>query len=320
MSVNVLITSASRKVSLIKAFRQVLSEEGGGEVIAVDSNPLSAALYFADHHYIIQPGNGTEFIETIIDLCQKHNIHLIVPTRDEELPVFAEARKQFLEIGVSIMVPDISVIHLCQDKRLFIKFCIQNDISVPKTYCLGELSDGTRYPLFIRGQFGKGSINVSKVNTPDDLRYSLTKLKNPVIQEYINAEEYTVDLFADFSGKVISVVPRERIRILGGESFIGMTSKNNKIIDESIRLAQALNLTGHNTIQCFLHEGKVLFIEVNPRFGGAANLGFAAGACTPRYLIQLLKGVPVNPRIGEFKNQYIMLRYTEDYFFQKEQM
>jgi hypothetical protein len=65
-------------------------------------------------------------------------------------------------------------------------------------------------------------------------------------------------------------------------------------------------------------QSYVKFIEVNPRFGGGAHLGFAAGAPTPLFLVKLLKGEILKPRIGKFKDNYFMLRYTEDMFFDLE--
>jgi carbamoyl-phosphate synthase large subunit len=88
-------------------------------------------------------------------------------------------------------------------------------------------------------------------------------------------------------------------------------------MDESARLARALGLIGHNTIQCFSGEGGVRFIEVNPRFGGAAALSIEAGADTPRWLIKLVKGEPLAPRIGDFTDALMMLRYTEDVFVEE---
>ena len=85
-----------------------------------------------------------------------------------------------------------------------------------------------------------------------------------------------------------------------------------------MRLATALKLTGHNTIQCFLVGHTVKFIEVNPRFGGAASLGFAAGISTPALLVKLLKGEHVEPRIGAFKDNYFMLRYTDEIFMERK--
>jgi carbamoyl-phosphate synthase large subunit len=317
---DILITSASRKVPLVRAFQRALSEEGGGRVITIDANPRSAALYVADKSYIIPPGTGKDFIKTVRAICRAHDIRLIVPTRDEELPIFADEKESFLDMSVIVMVPEPSVIQTCQDKHLFIDFCMKNGFCVPKTYSLDDLFPVPQLPLFIRGRFGKGSKTAFRVDTLDELKYFLKKIDDPVIQECIDADEYTIDLFADFKGNVISVIPRKRLLIFGGESFVGMTSKNWTLINEAIRLAKALNLTGHNTIQCFLKDDKVLFIEVNPRYGGGANLGFAAGAFTPHYLVQITGGKPLSPHIGDFKDQYLMLRYTDDIFLNEKEV
>ena len=54
MVVNVLITSVSRKVWLVKAFNDALSQEGiDGKVISADINPLSAGLYVSDKHHLV---------------------------------------------------------------------------------------------------------------------------------------------------------------------------------------------------------------------------------------------------------------------------
>ncbi|MEW6540708.1 MAG: ATP-grasp domain-containing protein [Bacillota bacterium] len=309
---NVLITSASRKVWLIKAFQQALAEEGGGRVVAVDASPLSAALYFADNSYVTPPGLGDDFLTAIQGICQKHTVSLLIPTRDEELPFFALLRPTFRRMGVTVMVPNPEVVEICRDKRLFIAFCLEHGFLVPETYAsAGEIAG---FPVFVRERFGKGSKRAFRVEAAPELAHLLPRLKEPIIQQYIEAPEYTVDLCADFSGRVLSVVPRERVSIFGGEAFIGRTCKNFDIMQEAARLAQSLHLIGHNTIQCFWHEGKVKFIEVNPRYGGAANLGFAAGAFTPRTLIRLVLGKEVKTVIGEFEDGYVMLRYTEDLF------
>ena len=106
---NVLITSVSRKVSLVKAFSRALSEEGGGKVIAIDASPKSAALYFADKAYIVPAGLGEEFLGVVQNICIKHEIKLLVPTRDEELPFFAEERERLNDIGVCVMVSSSDV-------------------------------------------------------------------------------------------------------------------------------------------------------------------------------------------------------------------
>lgn len=311
---NILITSVSRKVSLVRAFQQALAQEGGGKVIAVDTSPLAPALHFADDYYLVPPSRKPEFLEAMLRLCKQLDIKLLIPTRDEELPFFTEHKARFADIGSLVMVPEPATVRTCQDKKLFIKFCQESGFATPKSYEKENLPTDIEFPLFIKPQRGKGGRQTVRVNSKAELELVLKHVPDAIVQEFVEASEYTIDLFADFSGQVISVVPRERIRIIGGESFVGKTSRNPALIREAVRLGKELQLIGHNTIQCFLDNGTVKFIEVNPRFGGGAHLGFAAGAPTPLFLVKLLRGENLEPRIGEFKDGFIMLRYTEDLF------
>lgn len=317
---NVLITSASRKVSLVIAFRQALAEVGGGKVIAVDVDPKAAALYFADQRYLVPAVDSPKYLETMLHLCRQLGINLLVPTRDEELPILARHKSLFADIGTTVMVPDPSVVETCQDKKLFLEFCQEKGFGAPKTYWFLNPDHTVEYPLFAKPRYGKGSHEAMQICSPSQLRAVLESGLEMIIQEFVDAPEYTVDLFADFTGRVISVVPRERLRIFGGESFVSKTVNNPQLIGETTRLARELGLVGHNTIQCFVDVEGVKFIEVNPRFGGAANLGFAAGAPTPLFLLKLLKGEAVEPVIGQFKDNYIMLRYTQDLFIEESQL
>jgi len=318
---NILITSASRKVSLVKAFKSALKKEGRGQVTTVDINPFSSVFCFSDSSYLSPKDSDPLFISKLLAFCKKRQIDLIVPTRDEELKIFAEHKRKFKKIGTTVMVSGIKAVEICSDKLKFIKFCQKNDLPIPKTYTPLQIKKGEiKFPLLVNDRFGKGSKKAFKVSSKKELNLYLKYIKNPIIQEYVNEKEYTVDLFADFKGNVISVVPRERIYAFGGESFVGETYKNKRLIEIVIDLSKKLGLIGHNTIQCFFDGKRTKFVEVNPRYGGGANLGFAAGANTPLYLIQLLKGKKVKSKIGEFKDDLVMLRYTDDVFIDKKKI
>ncbi|MBF0567158.1 MAG: ATP-grasp domain-containing protein [Nitrospirae bacterium] len=313
MSFNVLITSASRKVSLVKSFREALGQTGGGGVIAADLSPMAAALYFADEHVLLPPDKDPGFVDTVLELCIGLGVKLVVPTRDEELPVFSTNRERFLREGIRIMVASPDIVAICQDKLLFSEFCLLRNIPVPLSIDVRKTPSAYDFPLFLKPRFGKGSRNAVKVCSEEELRLAIKRCPDCIVQEYIKASEYTIDLFADFDGRVLSVVPRERLLVFGGESFVAKTRKIWPVIDEAARLSSILGLVGHNTIQCFYDDGGVRFIEVNPRYGGAASLGFAAGAHTPLMLVKLAKGYEVNPMIGEFTDNLVMARYTEDF-------
>lgn len=318
---NVFITSASRKVALIKAFKNALRKTGGGKVIVADTNPLSAAFAYSDLALILPRYKDPLFFRTVFRICKKYNIRLVVPTSDDELPLFAQEKEEFRKRGIIVMVASDKTIATCGDKLKFALFCEKRGFLVPKTYLPPYKNSRHRqFPLFINDRFGKGAAHAFVVRSKQELAFFLERIAHPIIQEYIDEKEYTIDLFSDFEGNVISIVPRERIVVFGGESYTGKTHKNKILIDAALRLAGALQLVGHNTIQCFFDGRRVLFIEVNPRYGGGANLGFAAGADTPLYTIRIAQGKKVKSRIGKFKDGLYMLRHTQDIFVTKKEI
>ena len=311
---NIIITSSSRKVSLVKAFKKALRKEGGGKVITVDMNKHSPASCFSDVNYVICPDEHPDYIPLLLKICEKEKVGLLIPSRDGEMKILSENKEQFDKIGVRVVVPSMETIEVCSDKFSFALFCRDNKIRVPKTSILLR-----NFPLFINNRFGQGSQDAHKVKNTKELDAYINLIEYPILQKFIDEKEYTIDLFADFDSRVISVVPRERIRTFAGESFVGKTVTNRKMINRAIILAKKLKLVGHNTVQCFFNDNtkKITFIEVNTRYGGGATLGIEAGADTPRYLIQLAKGEEVKSRIGKYKRGVYMYRYSTDFFIKK---
>lgn len=315
---NVLITSASRKVWLVQAFRRAVAQEGGGLVVAAEASPYAPALYAADRACRVPWGLSEPFFNAVLDIARRHEIGLIIPTRDEELPAFAQKRTMFEAVGVRVMTADQSVIRVCQDKGAFVDYCLAHGFSVPRL--LEPPFQAVRYPVFVRSRITKGSRDAFRVSSVEELQFLLQWLRDPIVQECIDADEYTVDVFADLGGRVVSAVPRLRMGVFGGESFVGKTVRHPGVIHETIRLVESLGLVGFATVQCFWHEETVKFIEVNPRIGGGANLSIAAGADTPRLALQAAAGKPIVPAIGQFKAGLVMLRHTEDRFVDEDDL
>lgn len=316
MEVNVLITSVSRKVWLVKAFKDALRHEGiDGKVISADINSLSAALYVSDKYYIVPRSDDPKFIPKILEICKDENIKLIIPTSDKELLLFAENKKLFEDKGIKVVVSQPEVIETCRDKYKFYRFLREKNILTPETYTLKDIDvNSLEFPLFIKPRFGSGSSNINKINNEKEFSFFVDYIKEPVIQEFIVGKEYTVDVFSDFEGNLISITPRERIEIVSGESYKGRTIGDKEIIAQTKKLIKQLRTIGHVTVQCIKKDNDIYFIEINPRFGGGAALGFAAGSNTPQLLIKLIIGKKVESQIGKFKENLIMLRYTEDIF------
>jgi len=313
---NVLITSASRKVSLVQAFQEALKERVG-RVFAADVNPLCAAFSFADARVVVPPSKSHEFIPFLLQFCRLHHIGLIVPTRDAELPLLSRASERFAAAGTLVAVSPPDVVETCQDKQRFVDYCESRGIPIPHTY---RLNEPVRFPVFVKPARGSAARGTRIVETRQDWEQLRIERQGLVVQEVCHWTEYTIDVFSNWSGQVLSVVPRERRTVMGGESFVGVTRHIKELIADTVELAEQLGLCGHSTVQAFHRDGNTKFIEVNPRYGGGAALSFAAGAPSPEWLIRLALGQHLDSMVGQFTPDRYMLRYTQDVFIDEAEV
>lgn len=311
---NILITSVSKKVLLVKKFKQVLSEFSDGKIICADINPESIGLKFGDKSYITVRNTFDNFIENLLEICSKENIKLIIPTSCADVKIFSENINKFGEIRV--MVCNKETVEICQNKKKFIDFCIYNNFNVPKTY---SRIDEQYLPLFCKPIFGKSSQNLYKLVTKLDVNkfLEINREEDFIIQEMIEDEEFTIDYFGDFNGNFIDLCIRRRLEITGGESTISEIIKNEIIFEKCKNIGEKLKLIGHNNIQVFFNEetGNLKFIEINNRFGGCSNLSLESGLNSVHYLLELIKYGKVNKKeISENK----VYKYTTDLIIPKE--
>lgn len=294
MTINILLLSAGRRVELTKLFQSAKKRLSvNGKVIAVDISKTAPALYFADEYYIIPSVLEENYIDTLIDICKREEVSLIVPTIDHELIILAKNKERIeKETKAKVLVSSIDCIKICRNKFKTSNCFSENCFDAPKTYSMEELINKEyAFPLFMKPYNGSGSTNTFKVNNEKELEFFLNYIPNPMVQEYIEGAEYTVDVFTDFQSNIITVVPRERILVRSGEVIKGRIEKNRHIIDGVKRLIECIKPIGPVTVQCFLtKENVVKYIEINPRFGGGAPMSIKAGADSPENLYRILMG------------------------------
>ena len=314
--INILVTAASRRVALIRAFWRALRRLGlKGNVITTDLNCLSPGLYFGDRHYIAPLTTDPGYIPLIKSICAGENVGLLIPTIDDELPIFGRHRHEFEETGVRVAVSGESVCRVCNDKHASYHFFEERGIPFARTWLPEKLDrKNLEYPLFLKPRGGRGSVGAFMINNKRELDFFLEYVPNAVIQEFLKGTEYTIDVLADFDGRVISVVPRERMVVRAGVSDRGRTFRHSGLIELAVGAAEAMELRGPANIQVKLEGGDAVIFEVNPRFSGGIPLTIAAGADFPGWLIEMCLGRGPTPCIGDFTDGLFMTCFEEALF------
>ena len=320
---NILFTSAGRRVSLIRYFKEALLEMGiDGIMVTADMRRDAPAAQLSDIHELLPRVTDLDYIPRLVDLCEKHAIKLVIPLIDTELQVLADHRYEFEKIGAFVLISASEVIQIGNDKRKTALFLESIGVMTPRLMDPYEAlqEPDTCYPLMLKPFNGSSSIGVTKVNNVEELKFFLNYIPNPILQEYVTGQEYTVDVLMDFQGEACAAVPRMRIETRSGEVSKGMTVKDKQIMTAAKKVAEALpGAVGCITLQCFVTDlREIVFIEINPRFGGGIPLSLAAGAQFCKTIIQWLLDEPVEWRnMDEWRDGLVMLRYDEAFFVEQ---
>ena len=316
---NVLVTSAGRRVTLVQLFLAA-AHQRGGSVFAGDMDALAPALSVADSAFRLPPISSPGYLSTILGLVEEHDVRAIVPTIDTELDILAEHQAELADHGCTAVVSSRQLIGICGDKKLTHEAFSAAGVAVPRTWLPGDcLESDLPEELVVKPREGSASQDVFFLGR-GDVASILGRVKDPVIQERIRGDEITIDALLDLSGHLLHYVPRRRIRTLAGESIQGVTIQDHELrpwLEEVFRVIGCLGGIGPMTVQAFVTEGGLVLGEVNPRFGGGFPLAYAAGGLYPQWLLGLLSGERMTPRLGEYQVGLYMSRYNTETFLRQ---
>ena len=319
---NILFTSVGRRVELLKEFRQSMYRSKiVGQIIAADLKPTAPALSIADAAELVPQVNDPRYIDSLLDICARHQIDILIPLIDTELHLLALHQQQFSDLGVTVLISSLATIEICNDKNRTNHFFAEIGVKTPKIYNSIKIDDW-HFPLIVKPSMGSSSVGVHKVNNQVELDFFTNYVENAIVQELIIGDEYTIDCLVDFHGKAISIVPRLRMETRAGEISKGVTVKNPALIAAAKLVVESLpGGIGCITIQCFLQrDGEIILIEINPRFGGGYPLSYQAGADFPSWMMQLFNGGDPQIAIDEWEDDLVMLRYDNAIFVKNDEI
>lgn len=289
---HVLFTGAGRRVELMQAFRQASLRLGINlKIYGADMAGSAPALAYCDYSRKICAMRDKDYIPQLIEICKKDKIDLMIPTIDTDLIVLSENKDQFEQIGTRVLISDPDKILLCRDKNNTYDLFASCGLMAPKPINDYRKYSGP-YPCFIKPKDGSSSINAFKVEREDEIAPYAEKIGDYIIQPFIEGREYTIDIFCDFDGNPIYIVPRERIAVRSGEVLKTRIELDERMIKEAKQLIKNLNPCGPITVQLIRQKetGDDFYIEINPRYGGGAPLSMKAGADSAEAVMRLMMG------------------------------
>lgn len=310
---NVLISSVSKKIPLVKGVRKSLTKLNVPTLlVGGDSDKNCIGSYFVDE-FIELPPLEKLTPELFISLCQYHKIKAVIPTRDGELFFFAQNKGRFLQEGIHVMVSDTGALEIANDKLLF--FQETSQMGYPSITTSENINDIATDSFVVKERFGAGSRKIGIALSYEDALKHAKQMPHPIFQPFIEGIEMSIDLYIDKNGKGKGVIARNRDLVISGESQITTSITNQELEELSLKLAEELKLYGHVMFQALQEEDLYHIIECNPRFGGASTLSLEMGLDSFYWFFLEVLGhdLEATPFV-RFNGEKRMVRYPEDLF------
>jgi carbamoyl-phosphate synthase large subunit len=317
-SLNMLVTSAGRRNHLIRCFREDAAHIGLTlRVVAADMQPdLSPACHAADSSHFVPRCTDADYIPSLLDICRREGVKLLVPTIDTELGVLSLHRDEFAAAGVLVAVSSPTVVKLAADKLDTARVLANAGVVTPITLTLEEFQANPaqlRWPVIAKPVSGSASAGILRPKSRDELlRVTANRY---VVQECLAGAEFTVNIFFDADGALRCAVPHRRIEVRAGEVSKGRTERVPALIDVAAKLASVL--PGARGALCFQavvqEDGEYGVFEINARFGGGYPLAHRAGARFSQWLLEEALGRPSSAR-DDWRSGVTMLRFDDAIF------
>lgn len=331
---NILFTCAGRRTYLLKYFKENLTESD--KIIATDMQLSAPALQVADVKLQVPAVYDPNYIDITLDICKKHKVNALISLNDLELPILANNKHLFEELGVKVIVSSPEVIDICFDKYKTAQWIESIGLKSPKTYIrledakkaleTGEIS----FPLFMKPRWGSGSIGLESISDMEDLdiyyNILMKKIKKTIlatasigneyilIQEKLTGNEYGLDVMNDLDGNNVGVSVKQKLAMRSGETDKAITLDLPDVKQMGERIGKELRHIGNLDVDIMQRaNGDYCILELNPRFGGGFPFSYEADVNLPKAIIEWIKGNNTDysiliPQYNKMfaKNDYLM--------------
>jgi hypothetical protein len=174
-------------------------------IVGVNDDRFTLKQSLADRNYVCPAPAVKSFIAAILEVVRRERLNVIMPTDDNVVKAFSDARARF---PVRLLLPRRETIDLCQDKFALSEFFRGRNIPVPRTYAVRSLRDLTaifaQFPreklLWCRARRGARSLGATPVMTVEQAHAWITLWRDlrglPVsdftVSEFLPGRHYLV--------------------------------------------------------------------------------------------------------------------------------
>ena len=313
---NILILSVGTRNKVIQYFKETFA--GNGSVIAADASSLAPALYEADRAYTVPPLTAPDYIDAVLAICAKERIAGVLSLIDPEGCLLAANEAVFRAAGVTVIGSSAALCETARDKYAMSQWLAAHGYRSMDTwedaasFEAAAAAGRAAFPAMVKPRFGYASVGCDVADSPEELACLMAHKPGMLIQPYADGAEIGADVYADLiSGEVVSVFTKRKIKMRAGETDKSVSIRDPALFALIGRFVAEAGFRGPVDIDLFEIGGQYYISEVNPRFGGGYPHAHACGCDFTKLILNNLKGVANEPRIGDYEEGVYMMKYSD---------
>lgn len=339
--IGVLITGCSmHSYDLIRVLR---NNPDGEEIHAVGINCDDNALLRkgVDAGYVVPRITEPDYLPTVLDICLKENVDVIMPYITAELPIMAENRALFEERGIRVSVsspeslakagnkvalsgtfaeamPKQAIVKTVEDCLRFaaavgypdrLICCKLADKCGGVGFCVVDERKGLDMTLF--NKFGQNRF----ITLGMLLQIVSASCETVILQEYEEGRDYSMCGLAE-NGRLLYALGFEAMVSAFGSAMAAKISQNGEALRITEKAVSETGLDGNFCCDFIVKEdGSVKLLEINPRLTATLPFIAEAGLNLPYLRIAQLLGKDISNQRFDINYALKMSKnYESEYF------
>ena len=342
----VVVTAAGNQYML--GFVDCLKNNGERNIrlVGADMNDDPTILEMMDAMYAVPAATAPDYIDRLLEICEKEKADILMPIMSAELPALVENKERFAAIGTIVSVSGMESIRIANNKYRLYQFMKDNGMRMPR-FCriekADELAEAFRYvgypktPVCVKATELSGSRGIRIVDPSksrfdilfgekpnsfyityeelDTILHEKAEMPELLVMEALPGAEFSIDLVADH-GKILYMAARQSNSITASIPMEATLFHDEEAYAIATELVEKLGLDGNADLDFkYDKDGRPVLMEMNPRVAATMRIFKEGGMNLPYLRIKQLLGEEL-PKC-EIKTGVKMKRRYEEMFCNK---
>ena len=290
------------------------------KIYGLDANINNKNKELFDKFYTIPLPNKDNFISTLLSILNNIGPSMLIPGADEEALIISSIKEILVKNNILCNVLDHNIITSIVDKFYlntnilkansnyavkcirvhnnidFREACIEMGYPSKKIILKPRTGRGRRSTYVVSEDYFENKIKdmIPHITIDEAIKKNIIADQNMMVMEYVEGEAITIDVLGS-KGKIIYTTIRKWNQTWRFP-FPGQKIISDKNVDGMIKvISKIINLHGLIDVDAIkTNEGRIVFLEINPRPSGSIAVSEIAGIPIFSMLEKVLEGISVN--------------------------